>query len=131
MYCLDSNIIIEIFRGNPAIKDKLQNLQENNKEFFINPIILSELYKGVYTSNKKEVVLKFLGDFLKEIIILGFDKESCRVFGELYNNLVKKGKMTQETDLMIAAICIRNNVVLITSNKKHFENISELKVEFW
>ena len=74
---------------------------------------------------------KFLGDFLKEIIILGFDKESRRVFGELYNNLVKKGKMTQETDLMIAAICIRNNVVLITSNKKHFENISELKVEFW
>ena len=131
MYCLDSNIIIEIFKGNFDMKDKLVNLQENNKEFFINPIILSELYKGVYTSNKKEAVMKFLEDFLREVVMLEFDKESCRVFGELYYNLVKKGKITQETDLMIASICVRNNLTLITHNKKHFENISELNVEFW
>jgi|SRR3989344_1934751 len=131
MYCLDSNIIIELFKGNQDIKEHISDLQDSNKEIFINPIILSELYKGVYTTNKKEIILKFLEDFLREIIFLDFDKESCKLFGELYSNLVKKGKITQETDLMIATICIRNNITLITQNKKHFENISELNVEFW
>ena len=131
MYCLDSNIVIEIFRGNPNLKNKIENLQKENKEFFINPIILCELYKGVYSSNKKDIASKFLEEFLKEVIFLEFDKESCREFGELYDRLSKKGKMTQEKDLMIASICIKNNLILITQNKKHFENIPRLKAEFW
>ena len=63
MYCLDSNIIIELFKGNQDIKEHISDLQDSNKEIFINPIILSELYKGVYTTNKKEIILKFLEDF--------------------------------------------------------------------
>ena len=131
MYCLDSNIIIEIFRGNLNLKEKIKNLQENGLGVFINPIILCELYKGAYLSNKKDLAFRFIEEFLKEVTLLDFDKESCSLYRELYSNLFKGGKMTQDKDLMIASICIANNFILITKNKKHFEHIPRLKVEFW
>ena len=70
MYCLDSNIIIEIFRGNINFKDKIKNLQESEEEIFINPIILCELYKGAYLSNKRDFAIKFIEEFLNEVRIL-------------------------------------------------------------
>jgi predicted nucleic acid-binding protein len=41
------------------------------------------------------------------------------------------GKQTQEFDLMIASIAKENNLIVITRNKKHFEDIPDLKVEEW
>ena len=38
--------------------------------------------------------------------------------------------MTEESDLMIASIAKANGLVLVTRNKKHFENI-DIKIEVW
>jgi tRNA(fMet)-specific endonuclease VapC len=34
-------------------------------------------------------------------------------------------------DLQVASIAVANDLVLITDNVKHFEGISQLKVENW
>ncbi|MCP4148878.1 MAG: type II toxin-antitoxin system VapC family toxin [bacterium] len=34
-------------------------------------------------------------------------------------------------DLMIASICLANNVTLVTNNLKHFSRIEELPIENW
>jgi predicted nucleic acid-binding protein len=34
-------------------------------------------------------------------------------------------------DALIAATAIANNAILVTMNKKHFENIEDLNVEIW
>lgn len=69
--------------------------------------------------------------FCKSISVLDFDIYSCELYGKIYAELKKAGKLTRDFDLMIAAVCIANNKVLITRNKKHFENIKNLKVEGW
>ena len=63
--------------------------------------------------------------------MIDFDANSCELYGKQYSQLKKIGKLTQDFDLLIAAICISNNKILITKNKKHFENIKGLKVEEW
>jgi len=68
-------------------------------------------------------------DFLTEVSIIEFNIEVCKRYGELYNILRSKGKMPEVPDMMIAALCLKHNVILITSNKKHFENIPGLKIE--
>jgi tRNA(fMet)-specific endonuclease VapC len=36
-----------------------------------------------------------------------------------------------DADIMIASIAIANNLTLVTNNEKHFNRISQLKIENW
>ena len=67
-------------------------------------------------------------DFCINSFILDFDTFSCELYGKIYAELKKSGNIIQDSDMMIAAICKTNNKILITRNKKHFENIKDLKL---
>lgn len=43
----------------------------------------------------------------------------------------KKGELIEDADLLIAATCIVNDLVLITNNRKHFSRIEGLDIENW
>jgi len=120
MLCLDTNIIIDLFRG----KLSLKNSQE---EYAITPIIACELYKGAYPEVRKHEAAQ-IDELLSYTTFLEFNAEACKIFGELYAELCKKGKQTSDADLMIASICKSHDVTLVTSNKKDFENIPGLKL---
>jgi len=51
---------------------------------------------------------------------------------ELYKSKLRKlGKPTGEMDALIAATAMAHKAVIVTGNRKHFENIEGLKVETW
>ena len=127
-YCLDTDIVIDFLRNDEKIVDAINNLE--NEELYITYITLCELYKGVYLSNKQDYELKIIYDFINNIDLIDFNVEACDFFGSEYARLSKEGKMTQESDLMIASIAKVNDMVIITRNKKHFENI-RTKIEIW
>ncbi|MFH0876381.1 MAG: PIN domain-containing protein [archaeon] len=127
MYCLDTNIIVDFFRGNAEIVKKVNE----NKNVSTTMLNLCELFKGAYISSFSELQIKQINDFSKEIQILNMSKASCDNFGRIYSYLRKKGALSQDFDLMVAAIAIAENKTLITKNVKHFENIPNLKIEKW
>lgn len=129
MYCLDTNIIIEILRNNLDLVDKVERISGSGG-IFITTITLCELYKGAYLSSKRDFDIRLIEDFLSEVDVVGFDIDACKEFGQLYVNLKNLGGMVPEADLMIAAIAKSNELVLITRDKKHFEKIG-IKVEVW
>lgn len=129
MYCLDSTIVIEIFTGNKALESHLLRIDQS--ELGITSITLCELYKGAFLSANLEKKLNLIKEFLDKVVLLELDNESCRLYGKIYSELKSQGKLTQDLDLMIASICIANNHILITKNKKHFENIKGLRIEGW
>lgn len=125
-YCLDTNIIIDIFHGDAELKAKIDKLEDVT--ICVTPINLAELFKGAYCAQKKNEALELVEDFASNAKLLAFDETSCRIFGQKYAELASQGKQTQEPDLMIASITIANNITLITRNKKDFVNISGLKM---
>jgi len=129
MYCLDSDIIIEYFKGNTSIKNHFDKIHKS--ELFITPITLCELYKGAFLSKNVEKNIVIINKLLKTINIIEFDFYACELYGKIYSELKEKGKLTQDFDLIIAAICISNNKILITRNIKHFDKIKVLKIEKW
>ncbi len=129
MYCLDSDAVIAHFRGDISIKDLLNQLSA--EELFITPITLCELYRGAFLSSNIEKNSLLVKKLLERVNILNFDISACEIFGKMYKILKQSGKLTQDSDLMTASICLSNDVTLITKNKKHFENIKGLKIEGW
>jgi len=129
MHCLDTSVVVDFLRGNRHIIDKITKLVEEEK-VFLTSITLCELFKGVYLSNKVEKELEIVENFIKSVGFLYHDSDSCKYFGEVFAKLHKNGKMTNEFDLMIASIVKVNNMVLVTMDKRHFENLG-VKLEIW
>ncbi len=129
MYCLDTNVIVNFLRGDNLVVDKVKELAETG-DIYITPITLCELFKGIYLSSKFKQELEIFDGFMSSVLLLDFDKESCEEFGKEYIRLRKKGKTTNEFDLMIACIAKINNLILVTQDKKHFKDMN-VKVEVW
>lgn len=53
------------------------------------------------------------------------------IFGAIKVDTQKIGKPVDDMDLLIAATAIAHNMILVTHNIKHFENIPKLQVVDW
>ncbi|WP_269199656.1 PIN domain-containing protein [Acidianus ambivalens] len=77
--------------------------------------------------------LAFIGKDLDEfklwieinLNVLCIDNNSLKVASKIYAELRKKGEIIEDPDLLIASICIANNLPLITHNKKHFKRLEK------
>lgn len=87
-------------------------------------VILYELSMGAKTVNK----VQDLDNLLIGVDILPFDEQAVRKAAEIYHKLRLSNKMIEFRDIFIAAICIVNNLELVTLNTKHFERIDELNL---
>ena len=133
MYCIDTNIAIDILRGDETLKEKISRLVVSREEVFISSISLCELFKGVYLieiKEKQDEALLKIKSFISSFEVVDFEEVSCEEFGRIYSFLKKIGKMVTEPDIMIAAMVKVNNLILITRDKKHFKNLG-IKVEDW
>ncbi len=130
MYCLDTNIIIDILEGEESVKKKFEIILNSGEEIYITPITLCELYKGAYLFFNQKEEVEEIEDFVSSFILLNFGEDACREYGRIYASLKKSGKMSEEADLMIASVVKVNDLILVTRNKKHFENTG-VKLEIW
>lgn len=129
MFCLDTNIVIDIFRGDDALKKRMMQFQ--GQRFAITSITLCELFKGAWKSRDKEKAVELITDFYKSVELLEFDIASASLFGLNQSILEKKGSKIPEADLMIASLAMANNRILITRDSRHFKKIPELNFEKW
>lgn len=127
--CLDTNIVIDILRGNQETKEKINEF--HLETFYTSQIVISELYKGAYGTNNKEKAITEVEDIIQGLELLPFNQEVSKVYGKIYQDLKKQGKLTNEFDLLIGCISLTNNAILITKNPKDFRNIKGLKIIAW
>ena len=127
MYSLDTNIIIDFLRGENGAVRKIEELKQTHI-LSITPIVLSELYKGAFLGARQEEIFSTVEQFSKSLVFLEYTEEACKIFGEKFAELKKIGKPTEESDLMIASICIAKDSILVTKNYKHFKDIKGLRL---
>jgi predicted nucleic acid-binding protein len=125
-YLLDTDWIIDHLVGREEVTLKLKEFARDGIATSI--ISVAEIYEGIHGSKDYERSLKALEDFLKGIIIVNLDIEICNIFGRERNKLRKMGRIIGDFDLLIASICLRHKLILLTNNKNHFERIDNLEI---
>ena len=128
-YVVDSDTLIYFFKNNKKVVKRFSEI--NKKNIHTTIINYTELLFGDYNSEKVEENLKKFKSFLKSIKVLNFDKRAAENFARLKSELKREGSMIDDMDLMIASICVSNNIILVTNNVKHFGRIENLKIENW
>jgi len=125
-YLIDTDWIIDHLNGIESVTKKLEKFSISG--ICTSVISVAELYEGVYGSKNYEASLDALETFLEGITVLSIDQGVCKIFGRERNKLRKQGIIIGDFDLLIASICLRYNLILLTNNKKHFEKIDSLKI---
>ncbi len=125
-FLLDTNIVIAIFSGDPAILAHLADADE----VLIPSVVLGELYYGAEKSGRPQDNRERIDEFAAENTIVSCTAITARHYGLIKNNLRAKGRPLPENDIWIAALAQEHGLTLVTRDG-HFEAIDGLPVEAW
>ncbi|MBK6338416.1 MAG: PIN domain-containing protein [Bacteroidetes bacterium] len=128
-YLLDTNICVHFLRGKFEM-DKI--LKEKGLEnCYISEVTVLELRFGAENSKDKDKSHKAVDVFLKGIVIVPI-YGSIKKYAEEKVRLNKIGKpQNDEFDLLIGVTAIENKLILVTENKKDFQNLLGIDIENW
>jgi len=121
MVLCDTNILIEVYRRNIAVRDELEKIGYEN--IAVSDVTRVELFYGA--ANKRE--LQMIGKDLEKIAILHIDTAISKMAVELVERYWLSHKMDLE-DALIAATAILHQIELYTLNIKDFIFIPDIKL---
>lgn len=128
-YLLDTNICVFFLRGKLNLDEIIK--EKGRENCFISEITVAELRYGAENSDDPVKSHKAVDLFINSLSIIP-------VFGSIKRyakekvRLRKLGKpIHDEFDLMIGATAIENKLILISDNRKDFEQLEGIKIDNW
>ena len=126
-YLLDTDVCIELIKQNECVLEKVETVGAEN--CFVTEITIAELFYGAAKSNR-------LGQFEDvDKILQSFDLKpllpSLRLYGENKTLLENQGRLIGEFDLLIGSCAVYHDLIMVTSNLKHFDHIPDIVLEDW
>jgi predicted nucleic acid-binding protein len=113
--CLDSDVLIGILNKDEAAKQLVDSI---DGEFYTTSVNVFELWYG---RKKQELIF----ELFESLRLLALGSNAARLAADILRSLKEKGMLIDLRDAFIAAMCIRQDVELLTLNKKHFERLAE------
>lgn len=119
-YCLDTVAYSHFKRGEAQVTRTLDSAEWIG----VPAIVIGELCAGFAKGSKLQKNLDELNEFLSlpVVEILPVDREVAEVFGEIIDDLRRKGRLLPVNDVWIAATCARAGATLLTWDA-HFRSI--------
>jgi tRNA(fMet)-specific endonuclease VapC len=128
-YLLDTDTLIFWLKGKSQIEAKARFF--GLEQLAYSTISHAELHFGAYNSQYIEKNLLAINLIEQKLRLLDFDKRAAELFGKIKAQLKRQGNLVLDADMMIASIAISNHLILVTNNSRHFQRISDLKLENW
>lgn len=96
---------------------------------FISFMTLAELRFWAINKNWAEKRRKNFEEYVSENYgIVYADDELCKIWAEIKSEAFKKGRSIETADAWVASVALMFDIPLVTHNRKHFENITNLKI---
>lgn len=128
MKILDTDVCVEILRGNPRVLSWRRHTQARVVTTWITAC---ELEYGAAKSAAPEQARALVADFLSTLDILGLNQAAARHFGQRKAALSRSGDILPDADVLIASIALAQGAELATGNLRHFRRFPELTLEDW
>jgi tRNA(fMet)-specific endonuclease VapC len=129
MYALDTNTVLDYFRGKGQVAARL--LATSPSEVGLPAVAAYEVWVGVLGSqNAKRRQVEY-ERFLAVVAILPFDAVAGRRAADLRLALERKGELIGPMDMLIAATALAHGATLVTRNVREFDRVPGLTVVNW
>jgi|JI9StandDraft_2_1071091.scaffolds.fasta_scaffold07480_3 tRNA(fMet)-specific endonuclease VapC len=128
MILIDTDVCIEILRGNKKVISKRSKSEE---PISISFMTVAELFYGAENSGNPEHNHSIVEEFLLTLQVIQSDFSIMKRFGLIKAKLKKKNNLVSDADIIIASTVIEKCEFLVTGNTEHFDRINGLKIENW
>ena len=129
MYMLDTDICVYVLKAQN--KGLEAALVEHAREICISAICHAELWYGVEHSVHSDRNRAGLEHFLQRLDVQAFRREAGRHYGDILQQLTRRGAPTGSNDLLIAAHARSMAAILVTNNVREFSRVPGLQVVNW
>jgi len=122
---VDTNVVIALFESDQRI---LKRRKKAEKVFV--PSIVGELFYGAYHSTQIRKNVSRVEAFAAASDVLACDTETAHQYGQIKSQLRRQGRPLPDNDIWIAALAIQHGLTLV-SRDRHFQEVTNLKVQVW
>lgn len=129
MYVLDTNTVLDYFRGKGGVAARLLALPP--REIALPAIVAYEVWVGVLGSQNAKRRQAQYEQFLATVEVLSFDAAVGRRAAELRQALERRGEGIGPMETVIAATALAHNATLVTRNVREFGRVPGLQVVDW
>ncbi|HEX9668419.1 MAG TPA: type II toxin-antitoxin system VapC family toxin [Thermoanaerobaculia bacterium] len=132
MFLVDTNVVSELIRPQPHLPLVRRLLSTDPALLFASEITRYELRFGAAIHSQSSVVWsKVQREILPLPIWLPIDERVALATADLRAALRKSGKGIEVPDAILAATASVHELVLVTRNVRHFQNVPGLALENW
>lgn len=114
--CIDTDVLIDLSRTS------LIAFVTKDLGLAITTITAYEYTRGMAFLGRDPA--KVINELRNRFSIINLNTESIIKSSQIYADLRKKGQLIPDPDILIASICITNNIPLSTKNTKHFNRLT-------
>ena len=127
---LDTSILIAFLRGEEDVVAKVEEYLEEFDRLSLSIITYYEILRGLkYIDNEKK--LRDFEELMDKSEIITLDREIIDKASGIYADLKRRGELVEDADILIAASCPVEDMILVTDNEEHFRRIESLEMENW
>jgi tRNA(fMet)-specific endonuclease VapC len=123
---VDSDVVSFVFKENT--RSRLSTPHLVNVPKFISFMSLAELRRWKMQNNWGGKKTAKFDEFLLDFGVVHSDEGLCEIWAEIRYDAHKYGNPIDTADAWVAAVALLFDIPLVTNNRRHFENIKNLKI---
>lgn len=127
-YLADSDWVVDYLIGKQQAIDLFISVSQDGMA--ISLITFGEIYEGIYYGRDPQRSEAVFRQFLRSVDVLPLNRSIMQRFAGIRGDLRRRGQIIGDPDILIAATAIYYDLALLTRNRKHYERIPTLKVQF-
>ncbi len=128
-YILDSNHL-GATRPGSLIRKRVLELPKKGTRIGTCVPVLCEVEVGIQQVSHPEEYRRALRQLLRRVRIWPIDLETAKIYGEIYQDLRRRGRVLSQVDMMMAALARQMSLTILTTDRD-FEALSDIPVEDW
>jgi tRNA(fMet)-specific endonuclease VapC len=129
-FLLDCNHFSAALRKVSTIRDRVHQGRKAGHRFVSCYPVLCELEAGIQQTVKPADTRGRLDRLLRHVRLWPLDGHTARIFGEVFNELRRKGRSLSQVDMIVAALARQHSLTVLTTDRD-FEAFPELRLENW
>lgn len=122
-YLLDTDTLIDFLEDRYEIRPQINTMIQAGDEVALCAITVGELYSGLDTQKRVK-----WEEWLRALPYRQISREAAEQAGILRRTAAEAGRTLHVSDCLIAACARQQGAIVLTSNKKDFEKMKDIRL---
>jgi tRNA(fMet)-specific endonuclease VapC len=129
-FLLDTNHLSAAIKPGSPLWHRIQWVRQMGGPVGTCVPVICELEVGFQELRDVSYYRRVLARLLSKLRVWNLDADTARLYGEVYHQVRRRGRVLSEIDMMLAAMARQLNLTLLTADRD-FEIFTDLSTEDW